>query len=153
MHEPGRSEEMLGLVNKSLEPSAWLEITQHRVNQFADVTNDHQFIHVDPEKASQTQFGGTIAHGYLLLSLLPCLLTNEAFKPEDLAVSINYGLDRVRFLRPVRVGSQIRARQKITAVEEKKAGHWRVRTEATLEVKGENQPAMIAELITLLAFK
>ncbi len=98
-------EELPGLAGTNLEPSPWIEITQERVNQFADATNDHQFIHVDPVKAAETPFGGPIAHGFLSLSLLSYLNAQSAIVPENLAMVINYGSDKVRYLTPVRVGN------------------------------------------------
>ena len=102
-------EEFANLAGTDLEPSEWLEISQERVNQFADATNDHQFIHVDIEKAKATPFGGTIAHGYLTLSLLSDMLGDCWPKPEALQMGLNYGSDKVRYLNPVKVGQRIRA--------------------------------------------
>lgn len=126
----------------------WLEIDQQRVNQFADVTEDHQFIHVDPERAKQTQFGGPIAHGFLTLSLLPYFgEQGAAVSLENVAVRINYGLNKVRFLSPVRVGSKIRARYKFLAYEEKRPGQILMTHEVTIEIQGTEKPAMIAETL------
>lgn len=126
--------------------SEWLEITQERVNQFADVTEDHQFIHVDPERAKQTQFGGPIAHGFLTLSLLPYFgYQGNGLKLNNVAVSINYGLNKVRFLTPVRVGKRIRAHYKFLGYEEKRPGNILLRNEVTVEIEGEEKPALIAE--------
>ena len=137
------------LIGQDLEPSSWLEITQERVNQFADATNDHQFIHVNPEKASKTPFGGPIAHGFLTLSLLP-FLTGEKSKPIDgLVMGINYGSDKVRFLQPVRVGSRIRAQQKILEVVEKRPGQWLTKTLVTIEIEDEQKPALITEYLAM----
>lgn len=144
-------EKMSDLAGQEQEASSWLQITQERVNRFAAATGDHQFIHVDPEKAALTPLGGTIAHGFLLLSLLPHLLSEQAWLPEGLAMSINYGSDKVRFLNPVPVGSFVRARQKVISVEEKKPGMWLVKSAAKLEIRGEEKPALIAELITLFS--
>ena len=137
------------MVGKELEPSPWLEITQERVNQFADATNDHQFIHVDLEKAKQTPFGGTIAHGFLSLSLLSYLNAQNAIVPEGLVMGINYGSDKVRFLAPVNVGKRIRSRQKVLEVTEKKPGQWLIKTHATVEIDGEETPALVAEILSL----
>ncbi len=119
-----RADELPGLVGKQLEPSPWLEITQERVDQFADATNDHQFIHVDPEKAALTPFGGPIAHGFLSLSLLSYLNAQSAIVPENLVMGINYGSDKIRYLAPVRVGKRIRSQQKVLEVTEKSPGQW-----------------------------
>jgi len=137
------------MVGKELEPSPWLEITQERVNQFADATNDHQFIHVDLEKAKQTPFGGTIAHGFLSLSLLSYLNAQNAIVPEGLVMGINYGSDKVRYLAPVNVGKRIRSRQKVLEVTEKKAGQWLIKTHVTVEIDGEETPALVAEILSL----
>ncbi len=141
--------ELPGMVGKELEPSPWLEITQERVNQFADATNDHQFIHVDLEKAKQTPFGGTIAHGFLSLSLLSYLNAQTAIVPEGLVMGINYGSDKVRFLAPVSVGKRIRSRQKILEVAEKKPGQWLIKTDVSVEIDGEETPALVAEILSM----
>jgi acyl dehydratase len=131
------------------EPSPWLEITQERINQFADATNDHQFIHVDPGKAAKTPFGGPIAHGFLSLSLLSYLNAQSAVLPEGLVMGVNYGSDKVRYLAPVRVGKRIRSRQKVLDVSEKKPGQWLTKTAVTVEIEGESTPALIAEILSL----
>ena len=142
--------DIAGLAGTELDPSPWLEITQERVNQFADATNDHQFIHVDPEKAGQTPFGGTIAHGFLSLSLLSYLNAQVAILPENLVMGVNYGSDKVRYLAPVRVGKRIRSHQKILDVSEKKPGQWLFRTSVTVEIEGESTPALIAEILSMM---
>ncbi len=149
MAKPIKPEELPSMVGKELEPSPWLEITQERVNQFADATNDHQFIHVDLEKAKQTSFGGTIAHGFLSLSLLSHLNAQNAIVPEGLVMGINYGSDKVRFLAPVNVGKRIRSRQKVLEVTEKKPGQWLIKTHVTVEIDGEETPALVAEILSL----
>ena len=115
-----KAEDIPSLIGTELEPSPWLEITQERINQFADATNDHQFIHVDREKAAATPFGGPIAHGFLSLSLLSYLNAQSAVVPENLVMGLNYGSDKVRFLMPVKVGKRVRSVQKILEVTEKK---------------------------------
>lgn len=141
-------EELNDYVGKEIGVSDWITITQERVNQFADVTEDHQFIHVDPERAKQTQFGGPIAHGFLTLSLLPHFGEQGCgLGLENVAVRINYGLNKVRFLTPVKVGSAIRARYKFLGGEEKKPGQWLLTHEVTIEIQGEEKPAMIAETL------
>ena len=135
------------LVGKELEPSEWIEITQDRVNQFADATNDHQFIHVDPERASGTPFGGTIAHGFLTLSLTVTLAGQVELDVGEPKMAINYGLDKVRFPAPVPVGSRIRARIALQTVSEVTAGIQVNRT-VTMEVEGTGKPAMVAETVT-----
>jgi len=142
-----------GLVGRELPPSEWLEVTQERVNQFADATGDHQFIHVDPVRAAQTPFGGPIAHGFLTLSLIPHLLGPQVEKLEGLAMAINYGSDRVRFLQPVRVGSRVRARQEFLEATEKSAGQWLVKARVTIEIEGRPKPALIAETLSMYIIK
>jgi acyl dehydratase len=141
--------ELPAMVGKELEPSEWIEITQDRVNQFADATNDHQFIHVSPIKAKLTPFGGTMAHGFLSLSLLSYLNEQSAMVPKDLVMAVNYGSDKVRYLAPVKVGKRIRSKQTILEVTEKKPGQWLVKTAVTVEIDGENTPALVAEILSL----
>jgi acyl dehydratase len=150
MKQTIKTEDLPALVGKELEPSPWFEITQERVNQFADATNDHQFIHVDEDKAAQTPFGGTIAHGFLSLSLLPYLNSQSAIVPENLVMGINYGSDKVRYLTPVRVGKRVRSLQKILDVTEKNPGQWLFKTAVTLEIEGEEKPALIAETLSMM---
>ena len=109
MSETIKASELLALVGQELEPSSWMEITQERVNQFADATNDHQFIHVDEEKAAQTPFRGTIAHGFLTLSLLSKMAEGNGIVPENILMGLNYGFDKVRFLAPVKSGKRVRS--------------------------------------------
>jgi len=135
------------LVGTELEPSDWFEITQDRVNEFADATNDHQFIHVDLDKAKASPFGGTIAHGFLTLSLLTHLLSEPMVVPKNTAMTINYGSDKVRFLKPVGVGQRIRAKQQLVEANEKKPGHWLMKMNITVEIEGEQTPALIAEIL------
>lgn len=141
--------ELAGLTGEELEPSPWLLITQERVNQFADATNDHQFIHIDSEKAAETAFGGTIAHGFLSLSLLVYLNSQTTKMPEEVKAVINYGSDKIRYLTPVRVGSRIRSRQTILDVIEKNPGNWLIRTAVTVEIEDEDKPALIAEILMM----
>jgi len=150
MTESIKAQDLLSLVGQELAPSSWLEITQERVKQFADATNDHQFIHLDEEKAAQTPFRGTIAHGFLTLSLVSFLTTENSHKVEGMVMAINYGSDKVRFLQPVPVGSRIRARQVLTEVVEKNPGQWLTKTAVTIEIENQEKPAMIAETIALL---
>lgn len=150
MTETIRAEDLPRLVGKELEPSPWLEIKQERVDRFAAATNDHQFIHVDPEKAAQTPFGGPIAHGFLSLSLLSYLNAQTAIYPENLVMGINYGSDKVRYLAPVRVGKRIRSRQKVLEVSEKKPGQWLFKNAVTVEIEGEETPALVAEILSMM---
>ena len=135
MSEAFKASDFPTLIGTDLEPSSWMEITQQRVNQFADATNDQQFIHVDPEKAAKTPFGGPIAHGFLTLSLTVYLMNEKALRPEGLIMGINYGSDKVRFIQPVRVGSRIRAHQKILQATEKHPGQWLIKTAVTIEIE------------------
>ena len=133
----------------------WLEITQEMVNQFADVTFDHQFIHVDPEAAKATPFGGTIAHGFLTLSLLTHLSGSIRVDPgrfQGVIMGVNYGFDKVRFISPVKVGSRIRARSTLSDVQRKgPSGILSTRT-MTVEIDGEDKPACIADWLTLIQY-
>lgn len=122
---------------------------QNRINQFAECTGDHQFIHVDPVKAKHTPFGGTIAHGFLSLSLIPMLMESLMIMPEGLKMAVNYGLDSVRFIQPVKVDSRVRLAVSIVEITEKRAGQWLIKAQATLEIEGEEKPAYIAEPLTL----
>ena len=139
--------ELPALVGRDLGTSDWMEITQERVNEFADATNDHQFIHVDLEKAKASPFGGTIAHGFLTLSLITHLLTEHMVVPKNTAITINYGSDKVRFLKPVGVGQRIRAKQRLLEVTEKKPGQWLMKMNVTIEIEAEETPALIAEIL------
>ena len=145
-----KAEDLKTLIGLQGEPSSWFEITQERINQFADATNDFQFIHVDPEKAALTPFGGPIAHGFLSLSLLSYLNAQTAVFPENLVMGINYGSDKVRYLAPVRVGKRVRSRQKVLEVVEKSPGQWLMKTAVTVEIEGEETPALVAEILSLL---
>ncbi len=138
------------LMGQNQGPSAWRQITQAQVNQFADLTGDHQFIHIEPELAAKTPFGGTIVHGFMLLSLLPTLLATALPTTKKGRPFINYGLDSVRFLQAVPVGSQVRASQQVIAVSRKNSEYWRVKSRVTLEVRGLEDAALVAELITLV---
>lgn len=149
MTETIKATDLPTLIGSELAPSDWLEITQERVNQFADATNDFQFIHVDPDKAAQTPFGGPIAHGFLSLSLLSYLNAQTAVMPENLAMGINYGSDKVRYLMPVRVGKRIRSRQTILDVTEKSPGQWLMKTAVTVEIENEETPALVAEILSM----
>jgi acyl dehydratase len=128
----------------------WEEMTQERVNQFADATDDHQFIHVDVERAKETPFGGTIAHGFLTLSLLSRMGAQAMLIPEGLRIAVNYGLDRVRFLAPVRSGKRVRGRFVLDSVEEKAPGQLLLRHTVTVEIEGEEKPALTAVWLGLI---
>lgn len=137
-------ERLQGLVDTEVGVSEWMEITQERIDAFADATDDHQFIHVDPVAAELTPFGGTIAHGFLTLSLIIPLVAEIPLDVGPARMGINYGLNKVRFPAPVPVGSRIRARLRLNAVTEVPGGLQLERT-VTVEVEGNDKPAMVAE--------
>jgi acyl dehydratase len=136
-------------VGKELGRSEWLTIDQERINLFAEATGDFQFIHVDPVKAAQTPFGSTIAHGFLSLSLIPKLMEDILILPEGAKMVVNYGLDTVRFIQPVKVNSRVRLKVDMNEVIEKKPGQWLLKATATLEIEGSDKPAYIAEPLSL----
>lgn len=140
-------ERLRGMVGSELGVSDWWEITQERVDAFADATDDHQFIHVDPEAAANTPFGGTIAHGFLTLSLTVPMGGSVPLDVGEPKMAINYGLEKVRFPAPVPVGSRIRVRVTLTAVEEV-AGGIHVAQTMTTEIEGQDKPALVAERLT-----
>lgn len=128
-----------------LGPTEWLEISQDRVNLFADATDDHQWIHIDPEKAAGGPFGGTIAHGLLTLSLLPHF-SHQLYRVDNIALAVNYGYNKVRFITPVRVGAKIRARGEVTSVNQLD-GAVQATTTITIEIEGSAKPAAVVESI------
>jgi acyl dehydratase len=135
-------------VGRHLGHGEWREMTQDRVNQFADATDDHQFIHVDVERAKETPFGGTIAHGFLTLSLIVPIMA-ELFKVSGVKMGVNYGLDRVRFPAPLMVGAQFRGGAEIVEVTEVPGG-LQVKSKVTIEVQGSEKPACVAETLVRL---
>jgi acyl dehydratase len=138
-------EEFAAAQGSQLGPTDWLEVTQDRVNLFADATDDHQWIHVDPERAANGPFGGTIAHGLLTLSLLPHF-TSQMYTVSNIAMAINYGYNKVRFITPVKVGAKIRARAEITNVDQLQ-GAVQATLTTTVEIEGSDKPAAVAESI------
>jgi len=126
-------------------PGEWFKIDQDRIDLFAKATDDYQFIHVDPEAAKQTPFGTTIAHGFLSLSLLAALVPKIQPKPENVQMGINYGMDKLRFLQPVKVDSRVRVTSKVLSITEKRPGQFLTKTEVTVEIEGEEKPALVAE--------
>ena len=134
-------------IGKEMGESDWLVVDQDRINQFADATLDHQFIHVDSEKATPL-FGSTIAHGFLSLSLMAGMPAPQV-APENMTMAFNYGLDRVRFLTPVNVGSKVRTKAKLLSVDDKGDGRYLVKNEVTMEIEGQEKPAYIAESLTM----
>lgn len=139
--------DLQGLVGQEIGASDWVEISQDRVNQFADATGDHQWIHIDVERATK-EIGGPIAHGYLTLSLIP-FLSAKISRINGVARGINYGSDKVRFTNMVRVGKRVRLKQKLLACEPK-AGGMQLKHENTIEIEGESRPACVAETISIL---
>jgi acyl dehydratase len=137
------------MVGRELGVSEWFPIDQARVNSFADVTLDHQFVHVDPERAKKTPFRGTIAHGFLTLSLLVHLCLPFIPTLEHRKLVVNYGFDKVRFSAPVKVGKRIRTVSKLAEVSERKPGNVIMRIDVTVEIKGEDKPALLAEWLSL----
>lgn len=144
-------EELAAAVGAEPQTSSWLAIDQERITRFADATNDHQWIHVDPERAASGPYGSTIAHGYLTLSLISDLLF-ELITIDGNPTIINYGLDRVRFLSVVRVNSRVRASVQLTAVTPIENGA-RISSTVTIEIEGESKPALVAETIALFLFE
>ena len=142
------AEKLADYVGKENGTSEWFEVDQERINQFADTTLDHQFIHVDPEKATPL-FGSTIAHGFLSLSLIPHLTSQAVLAPENLKHVFNYGLDKVRFINPVNVGSKVRTLSKVVSVDDKGDGRYLMKTEITMEIEGVDKPAFIAESLSM----
>ena len=134
-------------IGKDMGESDWLVVDQDRINQFADATLDHQFIHVDSEKATPL-FGSTIAHGFLSLSVMAGMPAPQV-APENMTMAFNYGLDRVRFLTPVNVGSKVRTKAKLLSVDDKGDGRYLVKNEVTMEIEGQEKPAYIAESLTM----
>lgn len=134
----------------SEEVSDWILVDQAMIDRFAEATGDRQYIHVDPERAKASPFGGTIAHGFLTLSLLPLLAeTARGDRLKD-ATEINYGSNQLRFLSPVRAGKRVRARFTTSAVQEKRPGQYQLTTQAVVEIEGEEKPALVCEWITLV---
>lgn len=143
-------EEMLDHIGMKFEPGEWIEIGQDRINTFADCTEDHQFIHVDEEAAKATPFGGTIAHGFLTLSLLSKMAEGNGIVPENIVMGLNYGFDKVRFLAPVRAGKRVRANAEIADITEKDGGRFLIKQAISVEIEGEDTPALIAEWLTMV---
>lgn len=136
-------------VGKEVGVSDWIEIDQDRINQFADVTEDHQFIHVNPEAAKMTPFGTTIAHGFLSLSMLSKLAANTLLRLEGVKMGVNYGFEKVRFVTPVKSGKKIRGRFTLMKADQKVPGQWTFKYAVKVEIEGEDKPALIAEWLTM----
>ncbi len=137
--------DLQSLIGTEVGVSRWIEVDQARIDAFAKITEDEQFIHVDPEAARATPFGGTIAHGFLTLSLASAM-SYDAVKPlEGVVMGVNYGFDKLRFLAPVPAGSKVRGRFKLLSAEDKGGGRWLLKHELTVEIEGGDKPALIAE--------
>ena len=130
--------------------SAWILVDQPRIDAFAEITEDRQFIHVDPEMAAQTPFGGTIAHGFLTLSLLSRMAADVMLVPDTFLMGVNYGFEKIRFLAPLRSGGRVRGRFTLVRVDEKRPGQWELAHQVTVEIEGEEKPALVAEWIGLI---
>jgi acyl dehydratase len=143
------ADEMKALVGQHIGTSDWLTVDQPMIDKFAEATGDHQFIHIDVEKAKLTPFGGTIAHGFLSLSLMPTLSAKADLPRLDgVKMGVNYGGNKTRFLSPVRSGKRVRGQFKLLEIEEKRPGQWQQTIEYTLEIEGEDKPALIAEWVS-----
>ena len=134
-------------VGQEVGVSDWILVDQARIDTFAEVTEDPQFIHVDPVRAAETPFGGTIAHGFLTLSLLSRMAADAVLRPDDVRMGVNYGFEKVRFIAPVRSGKRVRGRFVLAAFEEKRPGRYQFTHQVTVEIEGEDKPALIADWI------
>ena len=143
-------DEIRSKVGQEVGVSGWLPVDQARIDAFAEATEDRQYIHVDPEAAKQTPFGGTIAHGFLSLSLLSRMAAEASLLPEGLKMAVNYGFDRVRFLAPVRSGKRVRGRFTLDSVDEKAPGQLLIRQRVTVEIEDVEKPALTAEWLGLM---
>lgn len=143
--------EMAGKVGQELGVSSWVTVDQAMIDQFAETTRDHQWIHVDVERAKrESPYKAPVAHGYLTLSLIAAMSYEIGARPEGLAASFNYGLDRLRFLNPVRAGSKVRLRSTLMSFDEKAPGQFLMKANAVVEIEGEQKPALIAETLVML---
>ena len=137
------------MVGSEIGVSDWITIDQDRINTFADVTEDHQFIHIDPEAAAKTPFGGTIAHGFLTMSLLSQFSEQTGIVLEGITMGVNYGFDKMRFLAPVPSGSKVRGRFVLKSAEEKRPGQFLITYTVTVEIDGGDKPALIADWLSM----
>lgn len=145
-----RLDEIGSRVGQEIGVSDWLLVDQERIDRFAEVTEDRQFIHVDRQAAARTPFGGTIAHGFLSLSLLSRMAADVMLVPEGMEMAVNYGFERVRFLAPVRSGKRVRGRFTLASFEEKGPGRYQFTHEVTVEIEGEEKPALTAQWIGMV---
>jgi acyl dehydratase len=142
-------EKLKEMIGQEMGLSDWVQIDQEKINQFAECTGDHQWIHVDIEKAKQGPFGGPIAHGFLTLSLIPVLSGSSKYMPEGIKMAINYGLNKVRFINPVPSGSRVRSIMILTYIEERSGGRVMMTTTHNIEIEGQDKPACVAESLAL----
>lgn len=143
-------DEMVNAAGTKLEPSEWVVLDQARINTFADCTEDHQFIHIDEEKAAQTPFGGTIAHGFLTLSMMAKFTEDSMIAPEGMVMGMNYGCDKLRFLAPVRAGKRVRMHSEVLNVDRKDDNRFLIKIGVSMEIEGEETPALVAEWLHML---
>jgi len=143
-------EEIKARIGTEIGVSDWILIDQKAIDTFADVTGDHQFIHVDPAAAAQTPFGGTVAHGFLTLSLLSQMAAGVMLIPPTIKMAVNYGFEKVRFIAPVRSGKRVRGRFTLVSVEEKRPGQWQFLHHVIVEIEGEEKPALTADWIGMI---
>ena len=143
-------EEIRSKIGSVVGVSGWIEVGQDRISAFADATDDHQFIHVDPKAAAAAGFGGTIAHGFLSLSLLSRMAADAMLIPDTTRMAVNYGLDRVRFLAPVKAGKRVRGHFTLDSAEEKAPGQLLMKHQVTVEIEDEDKPALTAQWLGLI---
>ena len=143
-------EEIRSRVGEEIGVSGWILVDQQAIDAFAEVTGDFQFIHVDPDAAAKTPFGGTVAHGFLTLSLLSKMAGGLMLRPEGMKMAVNYGFERVRFLAPVRAGKRVRGRFRLMGAEEKQPRQLQFVHNVTVEIEGEDKPALVADWIGLI---
>ena len=143
-------EDIKSRIGQEVGVSDWILLDQARIDTFADVTEDHQFIHIDAQAAAKTPFGGTIAHGFLSLSLLSRMAADAMLRPEGIRMGVNYGFEKIRFLAPVRSGKRVRGRFALVSFEEKRPGQWQFVHNVTVEIEGEEKPALIADWIGMI---
>ena len=143
-------DEIRGKIGQPIGSSDWITVDQSRIDAFAETTEDRQFIHVDPEAAAQTPFGGTVAHGFLSLSLLSRMAADVMLVPDTTLIAVNYGLDRVRFIAPVRSGKRVRGHFTLAAIEDKAPGQYLFHHDVTVEIEDEPKPALTARWLGLI---
>ena len=143
-------EDIQARIGTEIGVSDWILVDQARIDAFAEMTEDQQFIHIDPEAAARTPFGGTVAHGFLTLSLLSRMAADAMLRPEGVKMSVNYGFEKVRFLAPVRAGKRVRGRFTLASFEEKRPGQWQFVHNVAVEIEDEDKPALIADWIGMI---